>query len=176
MSPKTKNSLIVISALAVVSVVMGFVNPPAIKETEVFNIPKIYVHIKGAVKSPGIYELDSASRVNDAIVAAGGALDSADLDAVNLARFVEDGEEIFIPQKNTENEPAIYNEQPKKVNINTADIYELCKIDGIGDFVADRIVRYRNEHGNFLVEEEIMNVSGISEALFEQIRNKICVN
>ncbi len=175
MGTKTKNLLIAVLVVVVISVLLSFIKAPAIKETGTFNLPKICVHIKGAVKSPGMYELDAASRINDAIIAAGGALDSANIDAVNLARFLEDGEEVIIPALMSGSESHIYNEMPK-VNINTADINKLCEIDGIGEITARQIIEYRSLRGNFSVKEEIMNVSGIGETLFERIKDRICVN
>ena len=175
MDAKAKNLLIAVLVVVVVAVVLSFIKTPVIKETKAFNLPKICVHIKGAVKSPGMYELDAASRVNDAIAAAGGALDSANINAVNLARFLEDGEELIIPEFTSGIATVSYNESPK-ININTADIDKLCEIDGIGELTAGQIVEYRNICGGFLVKEEIMNVPGIGETLFERIKDKICVN
>lgn len=174
MGTKTKNLLIAVLVVAVISVLLSFIKAPAIKETGTFNLPKICVHIKGAVQSPGMYELGAASRVNDAIIAAGGALDGANLDAVNLASFLEDGEEVIIPALISGREDS-YSESPK-ININTADINKLCEIDGIGEITARQIIEYRNLRGNFSVKEEIMNVSGIGETLFERIKDRICVN
>ena len=171
MSTKAKNLLIAILLVTLVAVVLSFIRTPVIKETEAFNLPKICVHIKGAVQSPGMYELDAASRVNDAIAAAGGALESANINAVNLARFLEDGEELVIPEITSGDDS-----EPLKVNINTADINKLCEIDGIGEITAKQITQYRSVVGKFSVKEEIMNVSGIGETLFERIKDKICVN
>lgn len=170
MSVKTKNLLIAVLVIVVIAMVC-LIKIPASKQTQPFNVPKICVHIKGAVKNPGMYELDAASRLNDAIVAAGGALDSADIDAVNLAGFLEDGEEIIIPEKTSAD-----NEESTKINLNTADVMRLCELDGIGEAIALRIVEYRTGHGKFWVKEEIMNVSGIGEKTFEKIKDKICVN
>lgn len=173
MSTKAKNLLIAVLVVVVVAVVLSFIKNPVIKETKTFNLPKICVHIKGAVKSPGMYELEAASRVNDAIIAAGGALDSANINAVNLARFLEDGEELIIPGIISETDG---DNEPTKVNINTADMKSLCKIDGIGEIIANQIVEYRNIYGGFSLKEEIMNVPGIGETLFERIKDKICVH
>lgn len=175
MSTKSKNLLIAVLVVVVVAVLFSFIKTPVIKETKTFYLPKICVHIKGAVRSPGMYELDAASRVNDAVVAAGGALDSANLNEVNLARFLEDGEEIIIPVFMTGDETVSYNESPK-ININTADISQLCQLDGIGEITAKQIVQYRSTRGDFSVKEEIMNVAGIGETLFEKIKDRICVN
>ncbi|MBQ9097441.1 MAG: ComEA family DNA-binding protein [Clostridia bacterium] len=173
MDIKAKNLLIAVLVVTVVAVALSFIRTPVIKETKTINLPKICVHIKGAVRSPGMYELDAASRVNDAIVIAGGALDSANINAVNLARFLEDGEEIIIPIITSE---ADSDNESLKVNINTADIEKLCELDGIGEITARQIIEYRSIRGGFLVKEEIMNVSGIGETLFERIKDKICVN
>ncbi len=173
MGTKAKNLLIAVLVIALIVVIVSFVKYPVIKETKTFNIPKICVHIKGAVRSPGMYELDASSRVNDAIIVAGGALENANLNAVNLARFLEDGEEVIIPEivSGTDSDNGTL-----KININTADIEQLCKIDGIGEITAKQIAQYRSVIGKFSVKEEIMNVPGIGEVLFEKIKNKICIN
>ena len=175
MGTKAKNLLIAVLVITVVAVLFSFIKTPIIKETKTFNLPKICVHIKGAVRSPGMYELDAASRVNDVIIAAGGALERANLNAVNLARFLEDGEEIIIPEIVSGAETVSYNET-QQVNINTADINKLCELGGIGEITARQIIKYRTERGGFSVKEEIMNVHGIGETLFEKIKERICVN
>ena len=175
MSVRIKTILVAVLVIVVCVAVLSFFNASGIKEAEVFNIPKIKVHVKGAVVNPGLYELDAASRVNDAITLAGGALDSANINAVNLARFLEDGEELIIPEVDTGDKP-VSNNESMKININTADINKLCELDGIGETVARQIVQYRNERGQFSVKEEIMNVPGIGEALFEKIKDRIYVN
>ena len=175
MNIKIRNLLISVFIIAVIAVLFCFIKVPVMKETKTFDLPKICVHIKGAVHSPGMYELDAGARVNDVIALAGGTLDSADINAVNLARFLEDGEELIIPESADGNKANSYNEIPE-ININTADINTLCEVGGMGKTTASQIVEYRNVYGKFLVKEDIMNVPGVGETLYEKIKDRICVN
>lgn len=174
MNIKIRNLLIAVFIIAVIAVLFCFIKAPVMKETKTFDLPKICVHIKGAVHSPGMYELDAASRVNDAIALAGGALDSADINAVNLARFLEDGEELIIPESENTDNVTGYRKSPE-ININTADVNMLCEV-GVGKTVAAQVVEYRNVYGKFSVKEDIMNVPGVGETLYEKIKDRICVN
>jgi len=152
---------------------------------------QIAVHVKGQVKNPSVVYLEEGKRVIDAVQEAGGALENADLNAVNLAAYIQDGQEIYIPAKgeiaqqtvnpNTNN-TAVKSAGPQKsgstsskININTADAKELEKLPGIGAAIAQRIIDYRNKNGNFSQIEEIQNVSGIGPARFEQIKDLIDV-
>lgn len=135
------------------------------------------VYVSGAVHNPDVYTLPPDSIVKDAIVAAGGATDQADLDRINLASPLADGQHIYVPHRGEENPPVQSpSKQPSaegKVNINTAGQAELEMLPGIGPGLAKRIVDYRQAHGPFARIEEIMNVSGIGPALFEKIRDLI---
>lgn len=136
-------------------------------ETEVV----VGFHIKGEVKNSGYYELEYNSRIKDAITCAGGETEKADLDSVNLAQFIKDGEEIVIPSvKNNEEEKKA---DSGKVNINTADIYELCKVKGIGENLAKEIIAYRNKNGAFSKIEHLKRVDGIGSVVFEKMKDSI---
>lgn len=157
--------------------------------------PKIVVHIKGEVKNPGLIEATSEDRINDIINKAGGATEKADLSSVNLAKKVEDGEEIYIysiddkkaPSKsdsiksssNSQNgsgeSQKVVLSPNKKININTASKQLLEALPSIGPSIAQRIIDYRNEKGAnaFLSIDDIKNVSGIGEKTFEKIKNYI---
>lgn len=147
----------------------------------------VFVHICGEVKSPGVYEVSSFSRVDQVLEAAGGFTRKADAQSVNLARIVEDGEQIVIPRKNSGSKQknlTIQEESPEAgedntagtlVNINTADVAKLTGITGIGQVRAQAIVSYREENGSFSSVEQIMLVPGIKEGIFRQIKNQICV-
>ncbi len=176
MDTRVRNVLVAVLVVTVCVVALSFMKSPEIKETDVFNVPQIAVHIKGAVTAPGYYELDAASRVIDVIDVAGGALENANIDAINLAQFLEDGSEVVIPVKN---EAALEQGEyslEEKININTANEQQLCTLDGIGSVTAKKIIDYRQQYGNFAVKEEIMNVSGIGEKKFENIKDSICVD
>lgn len=137
----------------------------------------ILVDVGGEVNSPMVVELEEGSRVNDAIAAAGGVTENADLTDLNRAGFVEDGDKIIVPAKLDESSNddvyPVESVSDNKVNINTADIIQLQKITGVGPATAEKIISYRNENGRFKKIEDIMNVSGIGEKTFEKMKNEI---
>jgi competence protein ComEA len=155
----------------------------------------IVVHVIGAVPRPGLYEFIEGARVQDAIDAAGGLLASANTSAINLASLLQDGQQLNIPYKSgsepVENETETVelptsdansssnnsdeNTDVDLVNINTATLEELDSLPGIGPTIAQRIIDYRNENGPFNTIEDIMNVSGIGPATFEEIQDLITV-
>ncbi len=155
---------------------------------------KILVHVCGAVLLPGVYELSSDSRVIDAVAAAGGMQDSADMEFVNLAQPLSDGDKVRIPTKEevtnasgdgfersdvsvitSTDENRTQKGTQDKININTADVQVLCTLPGIGETRAESILAYRSEHGDFKAIEDIMLVSGIKESSFQKIKDRITV-
>lgn len=130
---------------------------------------EIFVHITGAVQNSGVVKMKKGSRLFEAIEEAGGFTESANQDAVNLAQILVDGYKYYIP---TENE-TYYEENTKKVNINTATKEELMKIDGIGEKMAERIIKYREKNGPFKRIEELQEVSGIGASKFEMIKDYV---
>ena len=169
-----------------------FEEPEEIKEEE-SNSKKVIVDIKGMINNPGVYEVDSNLRVNDVIELAGGLKEGADTSNINLAKLVSDAMTIII--YSTEevlekfkqevcicNCPYIQNDacinsnnDSNLININTAGIEELTTLTGIGDVKAEAIIKYRSEVGKFKTKEELLNVEGIGEALFEKIKDNITV-
>jgi competence protein ComEA len=147
----------------------------------------IQVHVAGAVVRPGVYDLPEGSRVTDAVEAAGGFVAEADKNAINLAAIVEDAERLdvpyvagFVPDEEegfvviTEGTPSpLAGEEP--VDINSASLEELDKLPGIGLTTAQKIIDYREEHGPFAHIEDIVNVSGIGSATYEEIKDLITV-
>ena len=135
------------------------------------------VYVSGAVRRPDVYVLVPNSIVKDALLAAGGAAADADLDAVNLALPLANGQHIYIPRVGEENPPAPVPADlpasPAKVNINVADAALLESLPGIGPSLAQRIVAYRQAHGRFAQIEDIMEVSGIGPATFAKIQELI---
>lgn len=149
---------------------------------------RIYVHVAGAVRSPGVYELTAGARVVEALRAAGGPARGADTDAVNLARPLVDGEQIWIPKRG-EAPPAGAGgggggppggggagaARDGKVNINLASASELEELPGIGPVLAERIVEYREQHGPFRTVRDLLKVSGIGEKKFSSLESHITV-
>ena len=143
---------------------------------------KIIIHIAGEVNNPGIVKLKENARIADAIEEAGGITNEADLNEVNLAYILLDGQKIYIPNKNdkqekiiVENTEEINNTNIKKININTATIEELQKLPGVGESMAKKIIAYRIQNGKFTKIEDIKNVNGIGEAKFNNIKEFIIV-
>lgn len=151
------------------------------EKTEVasLNNEKIVVDIKGEVKNPNIYWLDEGSIVEDLIFAAGGITEEGDLNNINRAEELSNHQSIIIPNINEtevqqENILSVSgNNNEDIININTASISELDTLPGIGASKAESIINYREENGKFKTIEEIKNVSGIGEGVFEKIKNKI---
>lgn len=128
------------------------------------------VHIKGEVNAPGYYELEEGSRYKDAILAAGGETTDADLDSINLATKLLDGETILVPSTGNQN-----TSSNNKININTADLYQLCKLDGFGETTSQRIIDYRAKNGAFSKIEDLMKVDGIGSSKFNKIKDLITI-
>jgi len=159
----------------------------------------IAVHVIGAVPRPGFYEFQDGARVQDAVDAAGGLLADADGNAINLAALLEDGQKLDIPYKtgqepndddsssspdlpsadsdgsDTPSSDENSNTDADLVNINTATLDELDGLPGIGPTTAQKIIDYRDENGSFLSIEDILNVSGIGPAIFDDIKDLITV-
>lgn len=170
-----------------------YVNTPvdnAGAEVQTNSPPLIYVHVCGAVKKPAVYSLPDGSRVCDVIAKAGGLTEGAADDYVNQARFLSDGERVYIPKMDelsdlsvsqyaagqSPNQSGVHMGEPVNptVNINTAGISELTGLPGIGESRAKSIIEYREKHGTFSKIEDIMKISGIKGAAYEKIKDRIC--
>jgi competence protein ComEA len=156
--------------------------PTPIEILEPSPIPtpgQLGVYVTGAVLKPGVYFLPPGSRVRDALKAAGGPTEEADLVRVNLAKRVYDEEQIYVPSEGEESPPvASYapgNPAGGKINLNTASAQDLEALPGIGPVLAQRIVDYREANGPFATIEDIMKVHGIGPAIFEDIKDSIFV-
>ena len=146
---------------------------------------KLVVHICGAVQSPGVYFLDAGSRLYQAVDAAGGFLEEAGEEYLNLADTLSDGQKIYVPtileakeeklskERKEDNVTGLVNDS--KININTASAELLCTLPGIGSSKAESIIGYREVYGIFESTEDIMRVEGIKEGLFRKIKDKITV-
>jgi competence protein ComEA len=149
------------------------------QETELLG-----VHVAGAVNKPGVYHLDPGARVEDAVNRAGPLAD-ADLNALNLARRIVDGEMIRVPKEGDAVTPdgnstesgilATQEQLGGKININTASVAELDTLPGIGPAIAQRIIDYRTNHGPFRSSEDLLKVSGIGEKRYEQLKDLIII-
>ena len=166
----------------------------------------ITVHVAGAVKNPGVYRLKFGSRINDGIVAAGGATSAANLDVINLATVLNEGEQIYVPKRGEKphvitNRPqvggaggvagaggaggaggvagaggAANSAVPQLININLASVVELEQLPGVGPATAKAIVAYREKNGAFLKVEDLLKVRGIGPAKLSEILPRARVN
>jgi competence protein ComEA len=137
--------------------------------------PEIFVDVTGAVNRPGVYSLTGRSRVIDAIKAAGDSAPGADLSTINLARVLNDGEQIYVDSTvvNSSGQRVSKKVASGPVNINRATLRQLDALDGIGPVIAGRIIDYRKKNGSFLSIDDLQKVSGIGVAKFAQIKSKI---
>ena len=158
---------------------------PTVQPTLSPTARPIQVHVVGAVRNSGIYSLPPESRLSDAVGAAGGMTQRADPERINLADFLRDGQQVYVPTIDT---PVPPSPTPLAsvggigvgqrgagviVNINTASVTELETLPGIGPVLAQRIVAYREAQGPFQDAAEIKKVAGIGEARYAQIETSI---
>jgi competence protein ComEA len=166
----------------------------------------ITVHVAGSVKNPGVYRLKYGSRINDGIVAAGGATSAANLDVINLATVLNEGEQIYVPKRGEK--PHVITNRPQVggangaggaggaggvggasgaggatniatsplININLASVFELEQLPGVGPATAKAIVAYRDKNGAFLKVEDLLKVRGIGPAKLSEILPRARVN
>lgn len=160
----------------------------------------IYVDVKGQVQQPGLYELKAGMRVADAISLAGGSLPDADLDQINLAQPLTDGAAVVIPKKSARSDglsavrpfPGMLpqlsadatgvtgtgstsSQADSRVNLNTATAEELMTLPGIGQAKAQAIIAYRTEKKPFRTPEDLKNISGIGDKMYERLKDRIRV-
>ena len=137
--------------------------------------PEIFVDVTGAVNNPGVYSLTGRSRVIDAIKAAGDSAPGADLSTINLARVLNDGEQIYVDSTvvNSSGQRVSKKVSSGPININRATLRQLDALDGIGPVIAGRIIEYRKKNGSFLTIDDLQIVSGIGAAKFAQIKSKV---
>jgi competence protein ComEA len=151
---------------------------------------EVVVHVVGQVARPGLVRLRPGARVADAITEAGGPTKQADLSALNLARPVTDGEQVYVPRPG-ETPPLPQGPNPHgpaaggaagvpgggdaPINLNTADQATLETLPGVGPVLAQRILEWRQEHGRFTSVEELREVSGIGDKVFARLQPKVTV-
>ena len=137
----------------------------------------IWVYVCGEVRDPGVYELPEGSRITDAVEAAGGMTGDAAETYLNLAETVSDGQKIEVPSVEMAQtlEEAAAEGTSGFVNLNRATEAELMTLSGIGESKAKEIIRYRESKGGFQKPEDLMNIPGIKEGVFNKIRDQITV-
>ncbi len=135
------------------------------------------VYICGAVLRPGVYELEAGSRIVSAVEAAGGFLPDAATEAVNLAKRLEDGMQIIVltMAEAEAQKTEVFRQAAGLVNLNTASVAELCTLSGIGESKAEAILAYRTEIGAFSSIEQLKEVTGIGDSLFNQIKESVYI-
>lgn len=139
---------------------------------------QIYIHIVGAVKKPGVYTFQKKPRVIEVVEKAGGFTKDAVTAEINQAELVEDGTQLTIAsQKDSKERDGQQAGQAEttKVNLNAATKEQLMTLTGIGEAKAIAIIAYREEKGKFQKPEDLMNIPGIKEGVFDKIKSQICV-
>ena len=162
-----------------------------ISKVETSSNNKVTIYISGEVKNPGVVELKYDARLSDGVNLCGGLTEDANLNGINLAMKIKDEGHYIIPkvgeetkdtvvndneyrnENNTLNEPESNNDN--KININTADLSELDSLPGFGQVTAQKIIEYRQEHTKFNSIEELMNIKGIGEKKFNNVKDYIYV-
>lgn len=166
-------------------------NTMQISKVETSLNDKVTIYISGEVKNPGVVELKYDDRLGDGVDLCGGLTKDANLNGINLAMKIKDEGHYIIPkvgeetkdtvvndneyrnENNTLNEPESNNDN--KININTADLSELDSLPGFGQVTAQKIIEYRQEHTKFNSIEELMNIKGIGEKKFNNVKDYIYV-
>lgn len=134
---------------------------------------QIYVYVCGHVNAPGVYRLSADARVCDALELAGGVTEDGKPEALNQAECMTDGQTLYVPGADEEVEQDAAQETDNLIDINRADKAALMTLPGIGESKADIIIQYREEHGAFSSIEELMEIPGIKEGVFNKIKNNI---
>lgn len=135
----------------------------------------LIVHVTGAVERPGVYRLPAGSRVDDAVRRAGGAAAGAELEAVNLAARLADGQQVVVPQRGPGGTVSTVpgGEAEGPISLGTATVEQLDTIEGIGPVTAQDIVEFRDRHGGLASVEQLDEISGIGPATMESLRARL---
>ena len=167
----------------VVAVSKDSVSEKEVNKEEPLEQDLITVDVKGAVKSPGIYDLPVGSRVNDAVQKAGGLTEQADSKSLNLAQKVSDEALVYVPTKGEESASqqagsgmASSTSKEKKVNLNKAGLEELKQVKGLGGKRAQDIIDHRETNGKFKSVDELKKVSGIGAKTIEKLKDYVTVD
>ena len=151
------------------------------QKEEVVGQDLITVDVKGAVKTPGIYDLPVGSRINDAVQKAGGLTDNADSKSINLAQKISDEALVYVPTKGEDTSQATQSnasnsKENKKVNLNKASLEELKQVKGLGAKRAQDIIDHRDSNGKFKSVDELKKVSGIGTKTIEKLKEYVTVD
>ena len=155
----------------------GHGDPPVQKDVK--SDSKVRIDMSGEVLKPGVYSLEAGARVEDGLLAAGGLGKEADRDWVekniNKAKILMDGEKIYIPKVGevAVGVAKVLGTDDGLISLNSGDLAELDKLEGIGTALAGRIIAYREANGGFRDINELKLVSGIGDKLFERIKDKV---
>jgi competence protein ComEA len=144
---------------------------------------RAYVHVTGAVRRPGVYRLPSWARLDAAIRRAGGATAAADVQGVNMAAKVSDGQQVIVPFRAPGGTPAVDGAAAGSasagaaatgpISLNTATVEQLDQLEGIGPTTAQKILDWRKEHGGFSSVDDLREISGIGPKRFESLKEKV---
>ena len=177
-----RNQLLVLAAAVLLLLVgllvrdIGRSDPPALVLGESDSSGPLQVHVAGAVKAPGVYELTAGDRVHDALAAAGGSTEGADLDALNLARRLRDGERVTVPLSEVAGVAAVATLSPgQKLDINTATAEQLDQLPGIGEAYSRGIVDSRIVDGPYTAVDDLVSRRVLPQATLDQIRDRLVV-
>lgn len=151
------------------------VEPLALTTSAPTTAPELVIDVEGKVNRPGIVTLPRGSRVVDAIKAAGGVKGKADTSALNMARKVEDGEQILVGLEQIAGGGSAPGSPGAKVNLNTATMEQLDELPGVGPVTATSILDWRTKNGRFTKVEDLLDVKGIGQATLEDLRDLVTV-
>ena len=186
----TRIGLAVVALVAAVAAVYAIFQaldersaPPILIEDASANLPLV-VEVRGEVAAPGVFALSPGARLQDAIRAAGGLSNEADLSTVNLARRLRDGELVVIlalptpgstpvlPADGADNS-TLAEDRRARININTATAEELEALPSVGEVIAARIIAYREQNGPFRSVDDLIHVQGISDQTIDEFRDLV---
>jgi competence protein ComEA len=145
---------------------------------------RVYVHVTGAVRRPGVYRLPAWARLDLAVIRAGGATKRADLVGINLAAKISDGQQVIVPRRAGASSGAAGGAEGAAagggpgtaagpISLNTATVDQLDELDGIGPATAQKILDWRKQHGGFRSVEDLQQISGIGPKRFESLKDKV---
>jgi competence protein ComEA len=143
---------------------------PSSSNSQDVKSPSIYIHVAGAVRKPGIYQLDSGSRVFDAVLLAGGFTNKANQTSVNMARILNDGEQLLVSSGSSN---AQVQQESSLISLNQASSSQLEDLPGVGPALAGRMVDWRTANGGFKSKEDLLNVAGIGDKLFAAVKDLV---